>query len=128
VTANTTLCTPGSSPARTITIYGKPNQPSVITANPSTFCNGGFPNFSVAATIPQPYNNWSVTNGTITAGQGSTNIDVTWGTGTGSVNVTASNSLRSEQRAYAKLHRNSVAGKRAEQEHRRICSVPEPGT
>jgi hypothetical protein len=33
-----------------------------------------------------------VTSGTILAGQGSTNIDVTWGTGTGNVNVTASNS------------------------------------
>ena len=48
-------------------------------------------NFSVASVAPQPANNWTVSNGTITAGQGSTNIDVTWGTGTGNVNVTASN-------------------------------------
>jgi hypothetical protein len=36
-----------------------------------------------------------VTSGTILAGQGSTNIDVTWGTGTGNVNVTASNTCGS---------------------------------
>jgi len=35
--------------------------------------------------------NWSVTQGTITAGQGSDNIDVTWGTGTGNVTVNATN-------------------------------------
>ncbi|MEO5572697.1 MAG: T9SS type A sorting domain-containing protein, partial [Bacteroidia bacterium] len=39
--------------------------------------------------------NWSVTQGTITAGQGTNNIDVTWGTGTGNVVVSASNSCGS---------------------------------
>ena len=48
-------------------------------------------NFSVASVSPQPVNNWTVSNGTITAGQGSTNIDVTWGSGTGTVTVNASN-------------------------------------
>ena len=35
--------------------------------------------------------NWAVSTGTITAGQGSNNIDVTWGTGTGTVTVNATN-------------------------------------
>jgi hypothetical protein len=92
VVANTTACTPGTSIARTITIIGKPNTPGTETAFPGSWCNGGFVTFSVASVTPQPTNNWTVSNGTITAGQGSTNIDVTWGTGTGTVNVTASNS------------------------------------
>ena len=58
---------------------------------PVTWCAGGFVNFSVAAASPLPTYSWLVTNGTITAGQGSNNIDVTWGTGAGNVNVTASN-------------------------------------
>lgn len=48
-------------------------------------------NFSTAIVAPLPSYNWSVSNGTITAGQGSNNVDVTWGTGTGTVNVSASN-------------------------------------
>ena len=48
-------------------------------------------NFSIASVTPLPVYNWSVSNGTITAGQGSDNIDATWGTGTGNVNVSASN-------------------------------------
>jgi hypothetical protein len=95
VVANTTLCIPGTSAPRTISIFGKPNTPANIIASPATWCNGGFVNFSVASVAPQPANNWTVSNGTITAGQGSTNIDVTWGTGTGNVNVTASNTCGS---------------------------------
>ncbi|MEP7170118.1 MAG: T9SS type A sorting domain-containing protein, partial [Bacteroidota bacterium] len=91
VTANTTLCTPGTSTPRTILINGKPNTPSTETAFSGSWCNGGFVTFSVTPVTPQPTNNWTVSNGTITAGQGSTSIDVTWGTGTGTVNLTAGN-------------------------------------
>jgi hypothetical protein len=35
--------------------------------------------------------NWAVGTGTITAGQGTNNIDVTWGTGTANVTVNATN-------------------------------------
>ncbi|MEP7170720.1 MAG: T9SS type A sorting domain-containing protein, partial [Bacteroidota bacterium] len=76
---------------RTISITGKPNTPGTESAFPGSWCNGGFVNFSVASVTPQPTNNWTVSNGTITAEQGSTNIEVTWGTGTGNVNVIASN-------------------------------------
>lgn len=91
VTASTTACTPGTGPARTITIYGKPNTPVTIAASPASWCNGGFVNFSTAGVTPAVTCNWSVSNGTITAGQGGNNIDVTWGTGTGNVTVNASN-------------------------------------
>ncbi|MEP7171313.1 MAG: T9SS type A sorting domain-containing protein, partial [Bacteroidota bacterium] len=91
VIANTNLCTPGSGQPRTITIYGKPNTPGTISAFPGTWCNGGFVTFSITAVTPLPNYNWFVPNGTITAGQGTNNIDVTWGTGTGNVNVTAGN-------------------------------------
>jgi hypothetical protein len=91
VTANTTMCIPGISSARTITITGKPNIPGTITAFPGSWCNGDFVNFSVATISPVPVYNWTVSNGTITGGQGSNNIDVSWGTGTGSVNVNAGN-------------------------------------
>jgi len=91
VIATTNACIPGNSAPRTITITGKPNQPGTITANPTLFCNGGSVNFSVVSSVPLPTYNWTVSNGTITAGQGSNNIDVTWGTGTGTVIVSASN-------------------------------------
>ncbi|HKR06368.1 MAG TPA: M36 family metallopeptidase [Bacteroidia bacterium] len=91
VTATTNLCTPGTSPPRSITISGKPNTPAAITANPLTWCSGAFVNFSTPAATPLPVYNWIVTNSTIQAGQGSNNIDVQWGTGTGNVKVSATN-------------------------------------
>jgi len=91
VTANSSLCTPGTSIPRTITIYGKPNTPISVTANPGSWCNDGYVNFSAPVVTPLPIYNWVVTNGTIQAGQGSNNIDVQWGTGTGTVKVSASN-------------------------------------
>jgi hypothetical protein len=92
VVASTSFCTPGNGPARTITINGKPNVPGTITANPTLWCTGGFVNFSVAAVSPLPTYSWTVSNGTITAGQGTNNIDVTWGaTAPGTVNVNAGN-------------------------------------
>ncbi|MEP7170208.1 MAG: hypothetical protein ABI855_12620, partial [Bacteroidota bacterium] len=91
VVASTTLCSPGTSTPRTITIYGKPNVPATITAFPGAWCNDGFVNFSIPTVSPQPIYNWNVTNGTISAGQGTNNIDVTWGTGTGNVIVNAGN-------------------------------------
>jgi|GEM_PF-1345367 len=91
VVATTSLCAPGSSIPRTISIFGKPNTPANITPGPATWCNGGFVNFSAPIVTPAVNYNWSVSNGTITAGQGSNNIDVTWGTGTGNVTVNATN-------------------------------------
>lgn len=81
----------GASAARTMTVYGKPSTPPSITANPSSWCAGGFVNFSTSSIAPQPTNNWTATNGTIIAGQGSTNVDVLWGSGSGMMKVSASN-------------------------------------
>jgi len=92
VIASTTACTPGNSTPRTISVAGKPNTPAIITANPGAWCNGESVNFSIASVSPIPTYNWTVPNGTISAGQGSNNIDVTWGNGAGNVNVNASNS------------------------------------
>jgi hypothetical protein len=93
VVANTTACTPGVSPSKTINIIGKPSMPGMITANPDVWCSGGNVNFSITAASPLPTYNWTASNGTIDAGQGSNNIDVTWGLATsGVLHVTASNS------------------------------------
>ncbi|HKR04466.1 MAG TPA: T9SS type A sorting domain-containing protein [Bacteroidia bacterium] len=91
VVANTILCTPGSSPPRTISIVGKPNTPGTITSDPITVCNGDPVNFSIIPVTPLPVYNWIVINGSITGGQGTDNIDVNWGTGFGTVKVSASN-------------------------------------
>ena len=95
VVANTTLCTPGSSSARTITINGKPATPGVITANPLTWCAGAPVSFSVTPASPLPNYSWTVTNGTITGGQGTANMDMDWGTGSGFVRVAAYNTCGS---------------------------------
>jgi hypothetical protein len=91
VSANTNACAPGSGPGRTVPLVGKPGIPGTITSTPGSWCNGGFVSFSIPTVAPLPLYNWLMPNGTITAGQGSNNIDVTWGTGTGNVSVTAYN-------------------------------------
>src|SRR4029078_5570256 len=93
VAANSTLCPPATStPRNSSTIWGRPNNPGSITANPTVWCSGGFVNFSVTPATPLPAYNWTVSNGTINAGQGSSIIDVTWGaTAAGTVSVNASN-------------------------------------
>jgi len=74
------------------TFWGRPNNPGIITANPDIWCSGGYVNFSVTPAAPLPTYTWTVNNGTIEAGQGSNNIDVTWGANvTGIVTVKASN-------------------------------------
>ena len=106
VVANTTACTPGTSIPRTITIYGAPGQPGTISAFPSAWCDGGFVNFSITPASPLPVYQWIVTNGTIDAGQNSNNIDVTWGTGAGTVKVRATNSCGASN--YRTLNTSSV--------------------
>ncbi|MEP7170985.1 MAG: T9SS type A sorting domain-containing protein, partial [Bacteroidota bacterium] len=91
VTANTTLCTPGTSTPRTITINGKPATPGTITPNPSAICANTTENFSILPVSPLPVYNWTVTIGTITAGQGTNSMNMTWGSGTGNVSVNATN-------------------------------------
>ncbi|HKR04952.1 MAG TPA: GEVED domain-containing protein [Bacteroidia bacterium] len=106
VVANTTACTPGTSTPRTITINGAPSLPGAISAFPSAWCDGGFVNFSITPASPLPVYQWIVTNGTIDAGQNSTNIDVTWGIGAGIVKVRATNSCGAS--GYRTLNTSSV--------------------
>jgi len=106
VVANTTACTPGTSVPRTITINGAPGQPGVIAAFPSAWCDGGFVNFSITPASPLPVYQWVVTNGSIDAGQNSNNIDVTWGTGAGTVKVRATNTCGVS--SYRTLNTSSV--------------------
>ncbi len=93
VVANSAACAPATSAVRTSsTIWGRPNNPGAITANPTVWCSGGYVNFSVTPATPLPAYNWTVSNGTLDAGQGSSNIDVTWGANvSGTVTVRASN-------------------------------------
>ncbi|MEP7169712.1 MAG: proprotein convertase P-domain-containing protein, partial [Bacteroidota bacterium] len=81
VVATSSACTPGAGTARTITIHGAPSTPATISANPSSWCAGSSLNFSVVPVSPLPNYLWTASNGTVDAGQGSNNIDVTWGTG-----------------------------------------------
>lgn len=95
VVANNAGCTPMAvSAPRTVPISGKPSTPSIITANPVSWCNSNFVNFSVALNSPPTTYNWAVSNSgsSIDAGQGSNSIDVVWGTvNAGTVYLTASN-------------------------------------
>ncbi|HKR05506.1 MAG TPA: T9SS type A sorting domain-containing protein [Bacteroidia bacterium] len=92
VYANTNLCTPGTSPPRSLTLNGKPAKPGPITANSPPWCPGATINFSIVPpNVPLPYFGWTATNGTIGPGQGTSNVDITWGTGSGLVKVQASN-------------------------------------
>ncbi|MEP7171768.1 MAG: T9SS type A sorting domain-containing protein, partial [Bacteroidota bacterium] len=96
VYANSNLCSPGISPPRTLTVSGKPATPATITPNPLTWCPLDPVNFSITAPSgPLPVFTWSATNGTINAGQSSTNVDIDWGTGSGFVRVIASNTCGS---------------------------------
>jgi hypothetical protein len=96
VVANSSLCIGVSSPPRvSSTFWGKPNTPGLITQNPpGPFCSGDPLNFSVVNQTPGtiPVYAWTSSNGAITAGQGTDNINVTWGTnGPGTITVKASN-------------------------------------
>ena len=70
------------------------NDPDAITSVPSqtTFCAGQLRTYSVPAVTGATYYNWSVPAGTnITAGQGTTTINATFGNISGSVCVKARN-------------------------------------
>ena len=92
VVAKTASCTPGNSPSRSLVINGKPAVPANITANPLTWCANATVNFSTTPVSPLPTYNWTTNKGVVTAGQGTSNADITWTSGLGFVKVTAGNS------------------------------------
>jgi hypothetical protein len=95
VTATAAGCAVASNP-RTLNVSGVPATPSSITV-PFAPCNGGPGQFQTTAVAGATSYIWTVpANGTtIDNGQGTTTIDVTWGTGPGNVTVQANNSCGS---------------------------------
>ncbi|HKR05839.1 MAG TPA: T9SS type A sorting domain-containing protein [Bacteroidia bacterium] len=91
VVAKTASCTPGNSPSRSLVITGKPATPVNITPNPLTWCANATVNFSTTPVSPLPIYNWTTNKGVVTAGQGTSNADITWTSGLGFVKVTAGN-------------------------------------
>jgi hypothetical protein len=79
-----------------LNVSGAPATPASITV-PFAPCNGGPGQFQTAAVFGATSYTWTVpANGTsIDAGQGTTLIDVTWGTGNGNVTVKANNACGS---------------------------------
>ncbi len=70
-----------------------PNAPGSITGPTGTFCPGGTGTYSISSVIGAVSYDWSVPSGsTITSGQGTTSINVTFGYTSGTVSVTAINS------------------------------------
>jgi hypothetical protein len=67
----------GSSSARTLTVTGAPGLPSAITGATSV-CTGGTNHYSVNTVVGATSYAWTAP-GTIINGQGSKEIDVTWG-------------------------------------------------
>ncbi len=75
---------------RIITINPLPNP--IITGN-TNVCTGIIRNYSVVNGVNQTYN-WVVTGGTINSGQGTNNIQVTWGSaGIGNISITQTDNV-----------------------------------
>ncbi|HKR06886.1 MAG TPA: T9SS type A sorting domain-containing protein [Bacteroidia bacterium] len=92
VIAKTASCSPGNSPSRILQIIGKPTTPSNITPNPLSWCANATVNFSTTPVSPLPIYTWTTNKGVINNGQGTSNVDITWTSGSGFVKVTAGNS------------------------------------
>jgi len=91
VTGTAAGCAVASNP-RSLNVSGAPATPASITALFPP-CNGGPGQFQSATSFGATGYIWTVpANGTtLDAGQGTTTIDVTWGTGNGNVTVKADN-------------------------------------
>ncbi|MEP7169239.1 MAG: T9SS type A sorting domain-containing protein, partial [Bacteroidota bacterium] len=90
VTANNNACTPGSSSPRNLLVSGAPTMPTTIITL-GEICDYQFGSAYVDAVISATSYNWILTNGSIDYGQGTNNIDYTWGQGTGTIKVRAAN-------------------------------------
>lgn len=84
----------GVSPSSCLTLTVSPNAPSIpisISGN-TTVCSGQVGNYSVAPVSNATSYNWSVPAGaTVTSGQGTNNVTITFGSTSGTMSVTASN-------------------------------------
>ncbi|MBL0341469.1 MAG: T9SS type A sorting domain-containing protein [Bacteroidetes bacterium] len=89
VTANNSC---SSSLIRCKTIGNQvPEKPASINPSPATWCNNSIITLSVSPVAGATSYNWTLSNGTINSGQGTTSINATWGVGSGNIYVTASN-------------------------------------
>jgi hypothetical protein len=95
VTGSAAGCAVQSAP-RNLNVSGVPATPAAITS-PFPPCNGGPGQFSTGTVFGATGYTWTVpANGTtLDLGQGTTTIDVTWGTGNGTVTVKADNACGS---------------------------------
>lgn len=99
VTANNAC---GSSIVRSVTVKGAPNKPSSITATPSNWC-ANTPGIEFIAGLTGITGSYSLSwlfpsmpvAGYVLGGGNSNSLILDWGTGTGSINVTASNACGS---------------------------------
>ncbi len=85
----------GNSGLRTLTVYGKPVMPGLITGPTAAVCGGSTQTYSIVAVNGATSYLWTVPAGTvINTGQGTMAINVTFPAGyvTGSVTVSASSS------------------------------------
>ncbi len=71
----------------------KPDQPGAITPTTSTLCINGTAGFSIAAVSRTTSYTWSAPGGTVVSGQGTTNVQITFGSSGNpiTVSVVASN-------------------------------------
>jgi hypothetical protein len=71
----------GNSGMRTLTVYNKPNIPSLISGTASPVCGGTTQTYSISATNGATNYTWAVPAGaTLNSGQGTTSISVTFPT------------------------------------------------
>ena len=87
----------GNSPARTkaVTVNSAPAQPGSITGT-TTLCSGTTHTYSISSVSGATSYTWSVPAGSvINSGQGTTSMNVTFGSSSGNVSVTANNSCGS---------------------------------
>ncbi|MEO1413255.1 MAG: PKD-like domain-containing protein, partial [Bacteroidota bacterium] len=99
----------GSSPAvcQPVTVNSAPPAPTDL-GGPLTPCaNETGLTYNISAVAGATTYTWTVTGGTITAGQGTTSITVDWGTAAGTVCVTADNSCGSSAPACLNIDPNS---------------------
>ncbi|HKR04200.1 MAG TPA: proprotein convertase P-domain-containing protein, partial [Bacteroidia bacterium] len=90
VAANNNSCTPANGPYRSLVISGAPLIPTAIIPL-GEICDYQFASVYVDPVISATSYNWTLTNGSIDYGQGTNNIDLTWGSGAGTIKVRAAN-------------------------------------
>ncbi len=90
VTANN-ACNSSADRCKSVTSL-IPAKPGTIFSSPVSWCNNSVVNLSISPVAGASSYNWTLSNGTIINGNGTNSINALWGTGSGNISVTASNS------------------------------------